>query len=90
MTTTYQAKQMLEANGYVVVKQKSYVALLTRLAVARAEARFERRERASQREWAEEMARESTRLRDRISFLYRTAMAFGASIDDLRGDPIER
>lgn len=78
-----QAKQVLEASGYVCIKQRSYVALMQRLAVARYEARWERRERESYRSWAEETGREMVQLRDRISFLYRAARAAGATIEDL-------
>lgn len=84
-----QSKNFLESRGHVVLKTRSYIALMQRLAVARAEAQWCREEMASQRAWAEDNGRETVALRDRISFLYRSALAFGASIDDLRGDPIE-
>lgn len=79
----FRARQILESQGYVVLKRRSYVALMQRLAVARAEARWCREEQASQRAWADEVGREMVNLRDRISFLYRAARAAGATIEDL-------
>lgn len=87
MSAVAQAINVLEVNGYVVIRRKSYIALMQRLAVARAEARWCREEQSSTRAWADETSREMVRLRDRISFLYRAARAAGATIDDLCGNP---
>lgn len=81
-----EARLLLKAHGYVTVKEGSYAAAQTRLAVAKHRAECESEAAAHARDWARDCLRESRRLMDRLTFVYGVARAFGASHDDLRGD----
>lgn len=79
------AKKLLEAAGFVVLREKSYRQAQERQRVAEAlrvaaEEYTERIER-----WARENLVEERRLRDRLTFVYGVAQAHGATTEELRG-----
>ena len=80
------AKKLLAANGYVVLKQKSYRQAQERQRIAEALRRSAEEYRESgERYVREELGPEIRHLRNRCEFLYGAAIKAGAHPDDLRG-----
>ena len=77
--------QDLEADGWTVLKTKSYLAAQERQRVAkvRMDDAFERV--ASTERWAREAFAEERRLRERCTYLYGVAASLGATEEQLRG-----
>lgn len=78
------AKRLLVAEGYVVVKAKSYQRAQERQRVAEALLRAAERRTAEVEAWARRSLDEERRLRDRMTEIVAFAMEHGASYDDLR------
>jgi hypothetical protein len=76
----------LEAEGYVVLRAKSYHQAQERQRVAEALRRSAEEQVEATREWAAQAFAEQRRLAERCTFLYGAARARGASDAYLRGD----
>ena len=83
--STEQAKRLLEANGYVILKAKSYQRAQERQRLAQALWESAQRDRAHTREWAFSIFDEQRRLADRLTFVYGVARSHGASVEELNG-----
>jgi hypothetical protein len=81
-----QARALLEAEGYVVLRAKSYRQAEERRRVAENRARWADESAEHAREWAREAWREHRRLADRCTFLYGAAIQHGATQEGLGGD----
>ena len=81
-----QAKALLKADGFVVLRQKSYRQAQERQRVAEVRMACAEREMESTTRWAHKAFDEQARLAERCGFLYGQAMARGATADELRGD----
>ena len=81
------ARELLEANGYVVLRAKSYRQAQERQRVAQALLAAEKQCSEGTRQWAADAHREQRRLADRLTHVYGVARAHGATVDELR-DPI--
>lgn len=79
------ARQLLEANGYVVLREKSYRAAQERQRVAQVRQQCAEEDAEHARAWARDCLKEERRLRDRCTFLYGAARAAGCTENDLRG-----
>jgi hypothetical protein len=79
------ARTLLEANGYVMLKQKSYRQAQERQRVAECYRDREIEAAEHARAWARDCLAEQRRLGERCTFLYGAARAAGCSVDDLRG-----
>lgn len=79
------ARQLLEANGYVVLREKSYRAAQRRLAIAQSEVEWEKQEAEHARQWARDCLAAERRLAERCTFLYGAARAAGCTDEELRG-----
>lgn len=81
-----EAKNLLQQNGYVVLKEKSYrqAQERQRIAVVRCE---DARERAASQDkwWREEILPQLFFYRDRVTFLYGAARAAGCTAEELAG-----
>jgi hypothetical protein len=80
-----EAKELLEAAGYVVLKEMSYrqAQERQRIATVRADCADSRCVHAEM--WAENCLAEERRLRDRLTFVYGIAQAHGATTEELSG-----
>lgn len=76
----------LEADGFVVLRAKSYRQAQERQRVSEALRRSAWEQVESTRRWAETAFAEQRRLSDRLTFVYGVARAHGATVDELRGD----
>lgn len=81
-----QAIATATAAGYVVIKAKSYRAAQERQRIAEALKEAAERQIASTERWARDCCQEERRIRDRLTFVYGVAQAFGATTGDLRGN----
>jgi len=82
------AKTLLKANGFVVLREKSYRQAQERQRVAEALREAADSDREAHYEWMRrEVFPEERRLRDRCMFLYGAARAHGATVEELRNDP---
>jgi hypothetical protein len=83
------ARALCEEHGYVVVKAKSYRAAQERQRIAEARMRdaMDRVEHID--DWAQGLAREGNRLRERVTFVYGVARAHGATVEELSAQPAE-
>lgn len=80
------AKQLLERNGYTVLRTKSWQNTLREFAIARSELEWERKEAERTRRWAQqELCGRINKLSDRVTHLYGLARARGASSAELQG-----
>ena len=86
MTAVEQAKALLESNGFVVLRAKSYRQAQERQRVAEALREYAEQEAEQTRRWALDCLGEERRLRDRCTFLYGAATRRGATADELAGD----
>lgn len=75
----------LEADGYTVLRTKSYNAARERQRVAEALLRSEREHVESIERWAREAFASERKMADRCSYLYAVAMKHGATAEELRG-----
>lgn len=75
----------LEAEGYVVLRAKSYRQAQERQRVAEALRWAAERDREGTRDWALDAFAEQRRLRDRLTFVYGVARAHGATVEELSG-----
>ena len=79
------AKALLEANGFVVLRAKSYAKARADMHAAKVEAKSERRHNEHTRAWAHDAFVEQRRLAERCTYLYGLAAAHGATPEELRG-----
>ncbi len=84
--TIDEAKALLEANGFTVLRTKSYNQMRERHRVAVALKEGAERYQESTRAWAVDCIKAERRLMKRCEFLYGVARACGASVDELRGE----
>lgn len=86
MSEVEEAVAVVEAAGFVVLRQKSYRAAQERQ--RRAEVYRECAEESKERAyaWARDCLAEERRLRERLTFVYGVAQKFGATAADLRGE----
>ena len=75
----------LEAEGYVVVKAKSYRAAQERQRIAEARMRDALDRVESIDAWAQSVCVEERRVRERLTFVYGVARAHGATVEELSG-----
>lgn len=79
-----EAKELLQAEGYVVLRAKSYYQAQERQRVAEALRAMAEEMRASQDRWMrEDVFPEKRRLHERLTFVYGVARAHGATIEEL-------
>jgi len=78
------ARRLLVAEGYVVLKAKSYQRAQERRRVAEALLRAAERRTAEVEAWARRSLDEERRIRDRMTEIVAFAMEHGATYDDLR------
>lgn len=85
MSTTFvaKAKAMLEQQGYVVLKAKSYRQAQERQRVAEILRQAEERNAERTRDWARDCLEKERTMRDRCEYLYGLAAAHGATRDEL-------
>lgn len=86
MSDIDEAKALLEASGYVVLKAKSYRQATERQRVAEALRRSEQEAAQHARAWALQCLNGERSLARRCEFLYGVARAHGATVEELRGD----
>jgi hypothetical protein len=86
MTAKDQRIVELEAEGYVVLRAKSYRLAEERRRIAECRTEWAERDAEHAREWAREAWREHRRLADRCTFLYGAAIEHGATQEGLGGD----
>lgn len=79
------AKKALEADGYVVLRAKSYRAAQERQHIAQALLKSQEEHNEHTRAWAQEAFKEERRLVERCTYLYGLAARHGATDDELRG-----
>lgn len=79
------ARQVLEANGYVVLREKSYRQAQERQRVAQVRRECEEEAAEHARQWARDCLKAERRLAERCTFLYGAARAAGCTEADLRG-----
>jgi hypothetical protein len=77
--------QDLEADGWTVIRTKSYRAAQERQRIAQVLKDAAERDAERAREWAREECLEQRYLRDRCTYLYGLAAAHGATKDELCG-----
>ena len=80
------ARNVLEAAGYAVLKASSVRRIHERRRIAEVLLEAEKDRRAETHEWAVSAFTEQRRLADRLTFVYGVARAHGATVDELRGD----
>lgn len=80
-----QAKKLLQANDFVVLRARSHRQAQERQRVAEARVKFEEMEAEHARQWALECLARERHLADRCTFLYGAARAHGATIEELGG-----
>jgi hypothetical protein len=78
-------KKALEADGYVVLRAKSYRAAQERQHIAEALLKSQEEHNEHTRAWANKAFDEQRALGDRCMYLYGLAARLGATDDDLRG-----
>jgi uncharacterized protein HemY len=79
------AIDLLKAEGYVVLRERSYQRARERQRVAEALRDAAERDAERAHVWARNCLNDERRLRDRCTFLYGVARAHGATEDELRG-----
>lgn len=83
--TTETAKKLLEDNGFVVLRAKSYRQAQERQRIAEALLRSEVEHAEATRQWASNCLDEERRLRDRCTLLYGLAVRYGAPKEEIAG-----
>jgi hypothetical protein len=81
-----QAKKLLEADGYVVLRAKSYRQAEERRRIAENRAYWEERAAEHARIWARECREYERRVGERCTYLYGLAARHGATDEELRGE----
>jgi hypothetical protein len=84
MTDIDDAKALLVANGYVVLKAKSHREAQLRRRVTEARARWADDDAEHARDWARKCLDEERRLRERLTLVWGLAVEHGATLDELR------
>lgn len=84
------AKELVEAAGYVVLREKSYRQAQERQRVAECYRTSAEEARDSAMAWARDCLAEERRLRERLTFVYGVAQAHGATTEELSGSTGER
>lgn len=84
--TVEEAKAVLKAAGYVVVREKSYRQAQTRQAIHQREVQWANDQMESNRRWVQARVDEERRIVARCSYLYGLASALGATEAQLRED----
>lgn len=79
------ARALLESQGYVVLRAKSYRQAQERQRVAEAYQRAAEEDAENTRRWALDCLNQERKLRDRCTFLYGVARAHGATVEELGG-----
>jgi len=90
MNALEEALALVKANGYVVLKEKSYRQAQERHRVAQALLETEKRFAESTRNWARDCLYNERRITERLTFVWGVAKAHGATDDELAADPITR
>lgn len=85
MTDIAAAKALLEAEGYVVLKAKSYRQAQQRHAIHEREVYWAERAANHAREWARDCLGQERRSAERCTYLYVLAASHGATEAELRG-----
>jgi len=78
-------KRILEEEGYVVVKARTYRNLQEKVRALKAQLDWEAAATASAEQWGRDAHVEQRRLVDRIVFVYGEARAAGCSVEQLAG-----
>ncbi len=84
-----EARALLESQGFVVLREKSYRQAQERQRVADCMARMEAESAEHAREWARAILDGERILRDRCTYLYGLAASLGASDNELHHVRIE-
>ncbi len=80
------ARNILEAHGFVVLREKSYRRAQERQRMAEVmRANAVERAESQDKWWREHILPELFEYRDRVTFLYGAARAAGCTVEDLRG-----
>lgn len=87
MSEAEEAIAIVEAAGFVVLREKSYRAAQERQRRAECQREYAEENRARSDAWARDCLTEERRLRERLTFVYGVAQRFGATIEDLRSIP---
>lgn len=74
---------LLSANGYAVVRQRTYDRLRERVSIAERLQEWEAERREDTAKWAHEALDEQRRLADRLNRVVAAAAALGVSITDI-------
>lgn len=82
-----EARNLLETNGYVVLRAKSYKQAQERQRVADALAAYQAQRVEEVFAWVQrDLVPRERSLVDRLTFVYGVARALGASVEELRGE----
>ncbi len=84
--TVDDAKRLLEAQGFVVLRAKSYRQAEERRRIAENRVYWEEAAAEHARTWARDCLAEERHLADRCTHLYGLAARHGATDEELRGD----
>jgi hypothetical protein len=84
------ALELVKANGYVVLKEKSYRQAQERQRRAEVMAEYEKERREGNERWARDCCYEERRTRERLTFVWGVAMSHGATLEEMAADPITR
>lgn len=84
------AKKLLAANGYTVLRTKSYLAAQRRQGVAEAQRAWAESVAESVRGWAENCLDNDRRIQERLTHVWGVAKAHGATDEELAHDLITR
>lgn len=85
-----EALALVKASGYVVLKEKSYRQAQERQRVAEARAEWAKRDAESARDWAINCLDDERRMAERLTFVWGVAMSHGATLEEMKADPITR
>jgi hypothetical protein len=84
------ALQLVKANGYVVLKEKSYRQAQERQRIAQVMADYEKERREGAERWARDCCEDERRVRERLTFVWGIAMKHGATLEEMAADPVTR
>lgn len=85
MSALDDALALVKANGYVVLKEKSYRQAQERQRIAECLRAAEQDRREGAERWARDCCTEERRIRERLTFVYGVARAHGATVAVLSG-----
>lgn len=83
------AKELLEAAGFVVLREKSYRQAQERQRIAECRREAAEDHAKAAESWARSSIAEERRLVRRLTFVYGIAQAHGATDEELRGDTVD-